>query len=271
MANSHTNPWFQVPRPAPGAALRLFCFPYAGGSAAIYDGWGAALFGDVEVVAVQYPGRGNRFHEPLIDRCSDMVAALLPQIRPLLAKPFAFFGHSNGGLISYELARALQREGVSQQVHHFVSGHRAIHLPQTDHAKHQLPDDEFIRELVDLGGTPQELLESRELLDLFLPVLRADFALSETYTFPGGAPLRSSMSLLYGSDDIAVPESDVLRWIELVDGRIDYRCFNGGHFFVQSHKQQVIDFVSDRLGRLLGRLARTQSPIQEMGYVQGMP
>ncbi len=271
MANFYVNPWFQVARPAPDAALRLFCFPYAGGSATIYDGWGAALHGDAEVIAVQYPGRGTRFHEPLIGRCSDMVAALLPQIRPLLGKPFAFFGHSNGGLISYELARALQREGASRQVHHFVSGHRAIHLPRTDSAKHLLPNEEFIRELADLGGTPQELLESRELLDLFLPVLRADFALSETYTFPGGAPLRSNMSLLYGSEDFDVPESDVLRWAELIDGRIDCRCFDGGHFFIQSHKQQVIDFVGNCLRQLLGKPARAHAATRDIDLVQEMP
>lgn len=256
MTNFYNNPWFHVAKPAPAAALRLFCFPYAGGGAAIYDGWGAALGSDVEVLAVQYPGRGSRFREPLIDRCSSMVAALATQIRPLLGKPFVFFGHSNGGLVSYELARALQREGVRQQLHHFVSGHRAIHLPRDRRVMHLLPHEEFVRELAELGGTPQELLESRELLELFVPVLRADFALSETYLFNGGAPLRSGMSLLYGSQDIDVPENDVLRWADLVDGRIDHRCFDGGHFFIHSHRQQVVDFVGERLRQLLGKPAR---------------
>ena len=256
MLNIYNNSWFQVARPAPAAALRLFCFPYAGGSATIYDGWAAALPADIEVLAVQYPGRGNRFREPLIGSCRDLVAALLPQIRPLLGKPFAFFGHSNGGLVSYELARALQQVGISQQVHHFISAHRAIHLPRSGRIMHGLPDAEFVRELASLGGTPQELLASQELLELFLPVLRADFALSETYVFPGGAPLRTNMSVLYGSEDLDVPEHDVLKWAELIDGRIDAQRFEAGHFFVNSHKQQVIDWVGRRLREAMARPAR---------------
>lgn len=258
MSKLYGNPWFQVPKPVPNAAIRLFCFPYAGGSASIYDGWGERLADDIEVVAVQYPGRGSRFREPLISRCDNLVTALLREVSPLADKPFAFFGHSNGGLVSYELARALQRHGTSRQVHHFISGHRPIHLARNHQPMHDLPDAAFIDKLAALGGTPRELLESRELLDLFLPVLRADFAISETYAFPGGPLLRGDMSVLYGRDDVDVAEADVMRWAELIDGTIDLHRFDGGHFFVNSCKQRVIDFVANRLRSLPARSMRSR-------------
>ncbi len=252
MVNFYNCPWFHVTRPAPTATLRLFCFPYAGGSANIYHEWADSLPHEVEVIGVQYPGRGSRFSEPLIPTCQAMVAALLPQIRFLTNKPFAFFGHSNGGLISYELARALQRAGNQHQVHHFVSGHRAVHLPRTGHVLHTLPDEMFLRELERLGGTPPELLVQREILELFMPVLRADFSLSETYQFPGGAPLKSNMTLLCGEGDSDVPANDMLRWAELIDGEIDHMCFDGDHFFINSHRKQVLELVGERLGEIVG-------------------
>lgn len=254
MIDFYNNPWFHVPRPAPKARLRLFCFPYAGGSASIYHEWAELLPADIELLALQYPGRASRFTEPLLHDCDALVAALLPQIRPFVAKPFAFFGHSNGSLVSFELARALQRAGNGNQVHHFISGKRAIHLPRTRRITYNLPDAEFRRELEDLGGTPQELLAQRELMDLYLPVLRADFALSETYVYREGRTLACNATLLHGHDDVDVPEADVLRWRELIGGHVDHYGIAGNHFFINTQRRKVVDIVATRLARVIGAL-----------------
>src|SRR5262249_12373891 len=151
-------PWFHVQHRNPSAALRLFCFPYAGGDIGIYRDWFKDLPASVEVVAVQYPGRGIRFGEALISSCGGMVSALSQYRVHFLDKPFAFFGHSSGALVSFELARELQRKGGAGQVHHFISGRRALHLPRPGVVLHSLPDDEFVAELVRFGGTSSELL-----------------------------------------------------------------------------------------------------------------
>jgi medium-chain acyl-[acyl-carrier-protein] hydrolase len=246
--STYKNPWFQVWSPSPSARMRLFCFPYAGGSASVFHEWPSALSRDVEVVALQYPGRGHRFGEPLIASCATMVAALLPNIVPWLGKPYAFFGHSNGGLLSFELAQTLQRAGYPGPLHHFLSGKSPVHRPRQREALHALPDDAFLSKVADMGGTPREFIEDPELMRIFLPILRADFALSETYTYTWkGTRLRTDASLLYGTQDEAYADGDVAAWSELIDGKLDSVGYDGGHFFIHSHRQDVMRFVNDTL------------------------
>lgn len=253
MSSSYqSNPWFELRRPLPRARLRLFCFPYAGGSASIYNDWVDAFPSSIEVIAVQYPGRGSRLKDPLIASCDDLVDVLMPQVIPLIDKPFSFFGHSNGALIAFELARKLQETGHRQWQHHFFSAKRAIHLQSKREVLHTLPDAELMKELEALGGTPGELLEDSGIMSYLLPILRADLSLSETFVYKTSAPLRASASLLCGQLDSSVPMLDVLRWSELCTGPVDWRVFEAGHFFINSHRRDVMSFVSDRLIRLLG-------------------
>lgn len=248
MLSSKNNAWFQVRRPTPDASLRLFCFPYAGGSASVFHGWSDTLPRDVEVVAVQYPGHGYRFGEPLISRCADMIDALMPSIVPWLDRPYAFFGHSNGALVSFELALALQRAHYPGPVHHFLSGKSPPHLPDTGQPLHQLSDEAFMRELSALGGTPQEFLDDPELMRLLLPMLRADFAISETYSYTWkGDRLVTQASILYGRKDDSFDPQDLAAWPELIDGKVDSAAYDGDHFFIHSHKQAVLEFVDRKL------------------------
>jgi medium-chain acyl-[acyl-carrier-protein] hydrolase len=244
----YKSSWFQVTHPAPSAKIRLFCFPYAGGSASVFHQWPDKFSRDVEIIALQYPGRGNRFGERLISTCDGIVSALMPHITPLLNKPYALFGHSNGGLVSFELARALQRAGHAGPVHHFISGKSPVQLPRKKMVLHHLPDEAFLRELSDLGGTPKEFIEDPELMRIFMPILRADFALSETYTYvEHGERLKTDATLLYGREDEAYSEGDVATWSELIDGHMDSVGYGAGHFFIHSHRQEVIRFVNQKL------------------------
>jgi pyochelin biosynthesis protein PchC len=241
------SPWFVVDSPRPDPVARLFCFPYAGGSAQIFQDWHRYLPYEVEVVGMQYPGRGTRVVEPAITSCDQMVETLLVEFEPWLDVPYMFFGHSNGALVSFELARALQDFGSNLHIHHFISGKRAIHLESRRNQLHDLPRDAFLREVERLGGTPAEVLADPEFLEILLPILRADFSLSETYVRRDASPLKSNATLLYGSRDVDIPEYDVFRWAELVRGNIDYRCFDGGHFFINTHKRQVLDFMRAKM------------------------
>lgn len=254
MSNLYNNSWFHIKKPQPNAKIRLFCFPYAGGSAHIYTHWHEYLPQSVEVVAVQYPGRGSRFVDTLIGSCEDMVKALLPEIMPHLDKPFAFFGHSNGGLMSFELARALQRKGVTNQLHHFLSAKRAINLPACKKPLHNLPEKEFIAELEHLGGTPPEILAQKELMELFLPVLRSDFSISETFTYTDDVKLKCKASLFYGEKDQDIPEEDVLAWQELIEQPVTAHKFEGGHFFINTEKEKVLELVNHKLVQIMAQV-----------------
>lgn len=252
---SSSSPWFVVGSERRNPVARLFCFPYAGGSAQIFQDWHLYLPNDVEVVGVQYPGRGSRVAEPAISSCDEMIERLLGEFEPWLDVPYMFFGHSNGALISFELARTLHRCGIDRQIHHFISAKRALHLDPRRIRLHDLPNDDFLREVERLGGTPPELLRDAGFLEVLLPILRADFSLSETYVRKDLLPLRMNATLLYGSKDADIPEYDVLRWRELMSGSIDYWSFDGGHFFINTHKRQVLEFMRAKMEEILRRRA----------------
>src|SRR5262245_53644991 len=161
-----TDRWFPSLRPGSDADVRLFCFPYAGGGASVYRGWAGCLPGSVDVCPVQLPGREARFREPPFARIGPLVEALAASIRPWLDRPFAFFGHSMGALIAFELSRRLQHEHGLQPVRLFVSGCAAPQVQTEREAIHALPADQFRQELRRLNGTPAAVLEDDELMEL---------------------------------------------------------------------------------------------------------
>ena len=238
-------------KPKAQAYLRLFCFPYAGGGASIFRDWAASLPASVEVCPIQLPGRESRIQERPFHRVTALVSALSCALQPYLDKPFAFWGHSMGALIAFELARQLRRENKPGPLHLLVSGHRAPQLPDSVPPIHQLPEREFVRELRLLNGTPETVLQHAELMQLMMPILRADFALAETYTYTVEAPLDCSISVFGGLQDERVGNNDLKPWQEQTWQDFSLRLFPGDHFYFHSHRSQLFLAMSEELRRIL--------------------
>jgi len=213
--------------------MRLFCFPFAGGSAQAFKDWAEFMPKDVQLAAIQYPGRSSRFTEPALTEVEPMVATLHREIRPFLDKPFAFFGHSLGAALSFEVARKLQAEGRAPG-YLLVSGRRAPHLPRNRELIYNLPEDAFRAKIRELNGTPPEILEHEELMDLMAPILRADFTLSETYAFKSGIKLTVPMAAFGGVKDPDVEEDAIKAWGEHTDGPFAAHMLPGDHFFLNA-------------------------------------
>jgi medium-chain acyl-[acyl-carrier-protein] hydrolase len=246
--------WLALPKPYPNADLRLFCFPYAGGSALIYRDWWKGLTSHIEVCAVQLPGRGMRLGEPPFTRVEPLVDALMPVIMAHADKPFAFFGHSMGALISFELARALRREHGVEPFHLFISGRQAPSV--TDNEKtYDLPEQEFIEEVRRLNGTPKEILENAELMHLMLPLLRADFQLCETYTHAPGPPLDCPLTVFGGMQDCVTPE-ELDQWRAYTNGPFALRRLPGDHFFLHTSQPLMLKVLAQKLLQQLHATAR---------------
>jgi medium-chain acyl-[acyl-carrier-protein] hydrolase len=254
--------WIEYLKPNPQAHLRLFCFPYAGGGASIFRTWANDVPTGVEVCPVQLPGRENRLIERPFTRLSSLVQALAQAISPYLDMPFAFFGHSMGALISFELARELRKQNSPGPSHLFVSGHRAPELPPRRRPIHQLADAAFKAELDRLDGTPEEVLQNAELMELFLPLLRADFAVCETYIHSPEAPLNCSISAFGGLQDKEVPFEDLEKWGDQTNRSFTLRRFPGNHFFVHSARDLLLQAIFKDLSMLTYGLAQTNAYVR---------
>lgn len=240
-------------RAGPRTRLRLFCFPYAGGGAAVYRGWSAYLPPEVQLCAVHLPGRGNRFGEPAVSSAGVLVETLAADLGPYFDLPFAFFGHSMGALVGFELTRHLRDRGLPLPEHLLVSGRRAPQRPNEKRPLHALPEDEFLHELRELDGTPEEILREPELMELFSPILRADFQLCETYAFVPGEPLEVPITAFGGLEDRDVTRDDLLAWREHTRGGFRLRMFPGGHFFLHAARQSLVHAVAEELMRPVAR------------------
>lgn len=246
--------WIVRPRPSPRARLRLFCLPHAGGGASAFRGWADALPPEVEVCPVQFPGRENRVAEPAFDRVPPLVEALADAVEPFLPLPFALFGHSNGALIGFEVARTLRARGRPGPVHFFASGRRAPDLPSGRPPTHHLPDAEFLAELQELGGIPPQVLEHPELMAVLLPTLRADVAIHETYGFREELPLACPVTAYGGLADPKVSREQLQAWERHSAGPFVMRLFPGGHFYLQEQRAAVLRTLAADLHAVLREL-----------------
>lgn len=255
--------WFVIPRHNTNACIRLFCFPYAGGGVATYVDWAQWLHPAIELVAVQPPGRGQRLMEGAHLTMESLQADLWRAILPMLDRPFFFFGHSLGSRVAFELARKLRDEGLPLPIHFFASGSRAPHIVCRERPTHDLPDEEFIQELRNLEGTPEEVLANRELMTLLMSLLRADFRIAETYSVAPGIPFEFGISLLGGRDDAGVTEEDLQAWQTHFRRSAQIELCDGGHLFIDAAGERVVDLINRVAGRYLNflvALPRRYSP-----------
>jgi len=240
--------WF-VRQPVRGECrLRMFCFPFAGGGTQTYRNLAQQIPEGVEVCAAQLPGRERRFSEPALRSVADTVDAVLPVLSPMLDLPYVILGHSLGALTGFELVRALRRDGLPLPAHLVVSGHRGPQLPDPDPPIHGLPDAEFIEELTALNGTPAEVFESPELVELMLPLLRADFAAAETYVYTQEPALECPITALGGDADPLVSPDEIEAWREQTRAAFDAHILAGDHFFLQQSQPEFMRILSSTLG-----------------------
>lgn len=238
------DPWIVRFHPNPSARLRLFCFPYAGGGAPAFRGWGARLPDLVEVCAVQPPGRGSRIREEAFTRVGPLLDALEPALADYLDRPFAFFGHSMGAIVSYELAQRLRETGKTGPRHLFVSGRRAPHVPDPDPPTYDLPEPEFVEELRRLNGTPTEVLAHPELMELMLPLLRRDFELSQTYDPPPRPPVACPITAFGGAADRVAGREGLEAWREHTSAPFVARVLPGDHFFLHTSEAALLQIIA---------------------------
>ena len=227
-------------------SVRIFCIPFAGGNAYSYKDFKDHTADFVELVPLELPGRGRRFGEGLLTSLEKMADDLFAQVRGELQGPYAFYGHSMGGRLGYLLVRRALAAGLPAPMHLFVSGCAApsvVHHRQ----RYQLPRDEFIAMLHSMDCPPQ-VLHNEELMEVFEPVLRADFEANDTFEYHELAPFDLPITVMIGTEEETSRE-DALKWQQVTAQKIVIVEFSGGHFFIFDHLPELGRIVSQRLQR----------------------
>ncbi|MEE1753767.1 thioesterase II family protein [Streptomyces sp. SP18CS02] len=239
-----TGAWIRRFHPS-DAPVRLVCFPHAGGAATYYHPMSMRMSAEMEVLAVQYPGRQDRRTEPCVGDMSKLADLVVEEIRPWTDRPLAFFGHSMGAVLGYEVARRLERDGV-RLLTFFASGRRAPSCVRAEDV-HLRDDAGLITEVKKLNGTDDRLLDEPEVVEMLLPALRSDYQAVETYRYEPGPALGCPVVVLTGDRDPQVTAEEARAWREHTDGSFDLRTYPGGHFYLNAHAPSVMETVAAQL------------------------
>lgn len=257
--------WIVRPRANTNARLRLFCFPFAGGGASTYRAWAGQLPSDIEVTAVQLPGREERLREPAFSDAVELCAKLVSVLTPHLDRPFAFFGHSMGALIAFELTRQLRAAKAPVPEHLFVSAHRGPQRPSCLPPLRGMSDPELLGLIRRLGGTSEEVLHDPDVMKLVLPLLRADLTICETYRYAQTEVLECPISAFGGALDEFIRRTDLLAWRAETRGAFQARMFPGGHFFLEDARPRLLQAIAEDLSASQ-QPATTSKPTRQEGF-----
>ncbi|MEU8891942.1 alpha/beta fold hydrolase [Streptomyces sp. NPDC048442] len=242
--------WLGSVPPGTDAPVRLFCFPHAGGGSSAFKGWHQALAPLTEARAVVLPGRERRLRELPYVAMEQLVDPLYEALAPFLDRPFALFGHSMGAAVAYEVARRCTAQG-RPPVHLFVSGRRAPHMPARRRSYAELPDDAFLETVGAMNGTPADVVRQPELFRLFLPCLRADFELNDTYRPLPGRRLDCPVTALAGRGDPEANADELRAWSQVTSGAAEVCTLPGDHFYLKDAPPSLLDLVRARIERAM--------------------
>lgn len=224
---------------------KLFCLPFAGGNKYSYRTFEINAPSYLNIISLEYPGRGSRVGEPLISDINLLVDDLYFQIKGQIgAGNYAMYGHSMGGLIACLLTKQIVKNNLCAPSHLFITGTSGPSAPSREEKKiHLLNKSEFIKEIKSLNGSKDEVLDNEDILSFYEPVLRADFKASETYLYKETDPLSVPFTIITGTDE-DIELSDVYLWKKETNARVNFKQLPGDHFFILKYPREIMKIVS---------------------------
>jgi surfactin synthase thioesterase subunit len=225
--------------------LRLFCFPYAGGNAAYYADWSKKFDDSIEVCAIQLPGHGNRMGEDFVTDIKELIDDIFENIEESLDIPFAFFGHSMGGLLSYLISLKIEKETGKTPVVVVESGIVSPDKLNENDDFHGISDECFIDRLREYGATSEEVLSYPEFYEIFLPIIKSDFELLHSYQFECYEKMKCPIMLFSGREDRFNTANLKENWTNFTNCDVIFYEYEGTHFFINNYKNEILEKINN--------------------------
>lgn len=226
--------------------MNLFCFPFAGANKYSYKIFLPYVAQNIVLIPLELPGRGVRMHESLLFNISQMANDLYHKIKDDLWQPYAFFGHSMGTVLAYQVIRIILSDNQPPPVHLFVSSHRGPSVKEKERSRHLLPRNEFIQELKDMGGSPDEILNNDDLMDFYEPILKADFTAIETYVYDPSDPFDIPITVMTGLEE-KITNAEIEAWKIETNTTVVTIRFPGKHFFIFDFSKEIAEIINNIL------------------------
>lgn len=231
--------------------MKLFCFSYAGGSAMVYSKWKDMIDKSIEIVPVELPGRGVRFPEELCDNMEDLIDDIYSRLeQSFIAEEYMLYGHSMGSWIVFYLANRIAKNGIRLPSQLFLSGKEAPYIDKNEIVFHKMESKEFTEKIYNLGGTPREVLENEELLDIFIPILKNDYKLIETCKYEEPAKAFDCDITIFNGIEDELTEEDINGWSRYTLKKFNVYNFNGGHFFIYDYAKELLDIIYNQTKKI---------------------
>lgn len=241
------NSWIKYECTRENPKYRIFCLPYAGGNALYYSKWAEYFNKEIEIYPIQLPGRENRIGECAISDAKVLCKEIITAIKPYLDIPFAFVGHSMGGILCYELTRQLIKDNIAVPEAIFISGTVPPHILKQSEKIYDMPEKEFLKRLVGYDNINPKMFEFKEFYEYFLPTLRADFKLVETYEIEKKESLPCSITVFGGDNDPFVPLKYLKEWNDYSEKNLKIEVFKGNHFYITNHIKNICTIIRETL------------------------
>ena len=226
--------------------INLFCLPFSGGNSYSYRKLEQYTADFINLIVFDLPGHGKRIKEPLLTDITEMAEDVVEQMKNSLSDPYAIYGHSMGATLGYVVSQKIVQQEMNPPIHLFVSGHQGPSVENKREVLHVLPKEEFIEKVLAYGGIPEMVAQEKDLMDLFVPIMRADFQAVETYTHKPAQPLNIPITVMIGLDE-EVTYEEALKWQEVTTQKISLKQFSGGHFFIFDHLPEIGRIISQTL------------------------
>jgi medium-chain acyl-[acyl-carrier-protein] hydrolase len=242
-------PWIKLSK-GENDYFRVFCFPYSGATAQVFRPLTQLLPEGISIYSCELPGRGRRFGEEIPGTLTEIVEETFLSIKKIIDRPYVFFGHSLGGKIGYEMARYIRTHNHPLPKHLFVTGVRAPQVPKREKNTFDLPRNEFIEKIKEMGGTPEEIINNEEMLDIMVPILRKDFQIYETYRFTPDIPMPFPITAIGGIDDKFVTKEDLEQWSIHTSSLFDMHMLAGDHFFIHDNMNKIAQLITKAISSI---------------------